>query len=205
MLPRGLTSLLDSGKKRDCSCWACPFWILVKTKRLQLLGLPLLLLLLHAAGGAAQGGAASLQTHPSPHRNTMLLKDGTTSKNMLPRGLTPLLDSGKNKAIAAAGPAAAAPAAAAAAGAATRGGAASLQNAPFATPKHHATEGRNDLQINRKNKFPGGRNLPSEILLEPPKTCCPGACGCSSKKPTGRHLFRNTAETAKHHLISCRK
>ena len=80
---------------------------------------------------------------------------------MLPRGLTSLLDSGKNKAIAAAGPAAAA-----AAGAATRGGAASLQNAPFATPKHHATEGRNDLQINRKNKFPGGRNVPSEILLE---------------------------------------
>ena len=115
---------------------------------------------------------------------------------MLPGGLTSLLDSGKNKEIAAAGPAAAAPAAAA--GAATRGGAASLQNAPFATPKHHATEGRNDLQINRKNKFPGGRNVPSEILLEiisypilssyrarilsypaillgPPKTCCPGA------------------------------
>ena len=40
------------------------------------------------------------------------------------------------------------------------------KNAPFATPKHHATEGRNDLQINRKNKFPGGRNVPSEILLE---------------------------------------
>ena len=90
----------------------------------------------------------------------MALKDGTTSKNMLPRGLTSLLDSGK-KEIAAAGPAAAA-----AAGAATRGGAASLQNAPFATPKHHATEGRNDLQINRKSKFPGGRNVPSEILLE---------------------------------------
>ena len=105
---------------------------------------------------------------------------------MLPRGLTSLLDSGKKKrlqlglllllllelVIAAAGPAgpAAAPAAAApaaaAAGAATRGDAASLQNAPFATPKHHATEGRNDLQINRKNKFPGGRNVPSEILLE---------------------------------------
>jgi hypothetical protein len=25
------------------------------------------------------------------------------------------------------------------------------------------------------------------------------------KKPTARHLFRNTPETAKHHLISCRK
>ena len=107
------------------------------------------------------------KTHPSPHRNTMLLKDGTTSKNMLPRGLTSLLDSGKKKrlqllgllllllelVIAAAGPAAAAPAApAAAAGGAAGAGAASLQNAPFATPKHHATEGRNDLQ---KHAAPG--------------------------------------------------
>ena len=75
----------------------------------------------------------------------MALKDGTTSKNMLSRGLTSLLDSGKNKAIAAAGPAAAAPAAAASGAAGA--GAASLQNAPFATPKHHATEGRNDLQL----------------------------------------------------------
>ena len=58
---------------------------------------------------------------------------------MLSRGLTSLLDSGKNKAIAAAGPAAAAAAAAAA-------GAAGFQNVPLATPKHHATEGRNDLQ-----------------------------------------------------------
>ena len=64
---------------------------------------------------------------------------------MLPGGLTSLLDSVKNKAIAAAGPAAAA-AAPAAAGGAAGGGAASLQNAPFATPKQHATEGRNDLQ-----------------------------------------------------------
>ena len=34
------------------------------------------------------------------------------------------------------------------------------------TAKHHGPEGRNDLQINRKNKFPGCRNVPSEILLE---------------------------------------
>ena len=34
------------------------------------------------------------------------------------------------------------------------------------TAKHHGPEGRNDLQINRKNKFPGGRNVPSEIRLE---------------------------------------
>ena len=39
-----------------------------------------------------------------------------------------------------------------AAGGAAQGGAASLQNAPFATPKHHATEGRNDLQ---KHAVPG--------------------------------------------------
>ena len=68
----------------------------------------------------------------------MLLKDETTSKNTLPRGLTSLLDSGKNKAIAAARTAAA--------------GAASPQNVPFATPKHHATEGRKDL---KKHAAPG--------------------------------------------------
>jgi len=49
---------------------------------------------------------------------------------MLLRGLTSLLDSGKNKASAAAGPAAAA-APAAAAGGAARAGAAGLQNAPL--------------------------------------------------------------------------
>ena len=74
MLSRGLTSLLDSGKNKAIA----------------------------AAGPAA--AALVLQaskTYPSPHRNTMALKDGTTSKNMLSRGLTSLLDSGKNKAIAA--------------------------------------------------------------------------------------------------------
>ena len=60
---------------------------------------------------------------------------------MLSRGLTSLLDSHKNKASLAAGPAAAAATAAAAAAAA-----AGFHNVPFATPKHHATEGRNDLQ-----------------------------------------------------------
>ena len=72
----------------------------------------------------------------------MLLKDGTTSKNMLPRGITSLLDSVKNKASAAGGPAAAA-----GGGGAAGAHAAGLQKAPLATPKHHATEGRNDLQI----------------------------------------------------------
>ena len=71
---------------------------------------------------------------------------------MLPRGLTSLLDSGKNKAIAAAGPAAAAPAAAAASGAA---GAAPMPSKQLhsevlvggcETAKHHGPEGRNDLQ-----------------------------------------------------------
>ena len=120
MLSRGLTSLLDSSKNKAIAA-AGPA----------------------AAAAAAAAAALVLQaskTYSSPHRNTMLLKDGTTSKNMLPRDLTSLLDSVKNKAIAAAGPAG--PAASGAA----RAGAASLQNAPFATPKHHATEGRNDLQ-----------------------------------------------------------
>ena len=122
MLSRGLTSLLDSGKNKAIAA-AGPA----------------------AAAAAAAAAALVLQaskTYPSPHRNTMLLRDGTTSKNMLPRDLTSLVDSVKNKAIAAAGPAGPA----AAASGAARAGAASLQNAPFATPKHHATEGRNDLQ-----------------------------------------------------------
>ena len=76
----------------------------------------------------------------------MALKDGTTSKNMLSRGLTSLLDSHKNKASLAAGPAAAAAAATAAA-------AAGFHNVPLATPKHHATEGRNNLQ---KHAAPSG-------------------------------------------------
>ena len=58
--------------------------------------------------------------------------------------LMSLLDLVKNKATAAAG----------------------FQNVPLATLKHHGPEGRNHLQINRKNKFPGGRNVPSEILLK---------------------------------------
>ena len=34
------------------------------------------------------------------------------------------------------------------------------------TAKHHGPKGRNDFYFNRKNKFPGGRNVSSEILLE---------------------------------------
>ena len=68
------------------------FWILFRTKRLQLLGLLLLLLLLLLLVVLLELMLQASKTHPSPHRNTMLLKDGTTSKNMLPRGLTSLLD-----------------------------------------------------------------------------------------------------------------
>ena len=75
---------------------------------MQLLGLLLLLLLLLLLVVLLELVLQASKTHPSPHRNTMLLKDGTTSKNMLPWGLTSLLDSDKNKASSAAGPAAAA-------------------------------------------------------------------------------------------------
>ena len=125
----------------------------------------LLLLLLHAAGGTAGGGAASLQNAPfatSKHH-------ATEGQNDLQKHAAPGLDvpSGfwKKKrlqllglllllelVIAAARPAGPAAAPAAAAGGAAGAGAASLQNAPFATPKHHATEGRNDLQ---KHAAPG--------------------------------------------------
>ena len=78
-------------------------------------------------------GASETVKHQGPEGRHDLQKH-------LPRGLTSLLDSGKNKASSAA------PAAAAAAAAAAAGGAASLQNASLATPKHPATERRNDLQ-----------------------------------------------------------
>ena len=67
-----------------------------------------------------------------------------TESNPIHPMLTCLLDLVNNKATAAAG----------------------FQNVPLATPKHHGPEGRNDLQINRKNKLSGGRNVPSEIVLE---------------------------------------
>ena len=69
MRPRGLTSLLDSGKNKE------------KTKRLQLLGLLLLLLLLLLVLLLKVVLQAS-KTHPLPHQNTMLLKDETTSKSI---------------------------------------------------------------------------------------------------------------------------
>ena len=241
------------------------------------------------------------KTHSSPHRNNMLLKDGTTSKNMLPRGLTSLLDSSKNKASSAAGPAgpagpaaavaaAAAPAAccgwycwrwcckppkrtlrhtetpcywrterppktccpgawrpfwilekkeiaaagpAAAAGAgdcswswwlqllglllllpllllllplhaasgAAGGGAASFQNAPFATLKHHATKGRNDLQKHvprgltslldsGKNKASSAAGPAGPAAAAAPAACCGWYCWrwcCKPPKRTLRH------------------
>ena len=98
----------------------------------------------NVSSGAAGAGAASLQNAPfatPKHHATEGRND--LQKTCCPEAWRPfwiLLDSVKNKAIAAAGPAAAA-----AAPAAARGDAASLQNVPLTTPKHHATEGRNDL------------------------------------------------------------
>ena len=69
---------------------------------------------------------------------------------MLSRGLTSLLDSGKNKAIAAAGPAAAPAAAASGAAGAAPMPSKQLHSEVLAggceTAKHHGHEGRNDLQ-----------------------------------------------------------
>ena len=141
MLPGGLTSLLDSSKNKAIAA-AGPA---------------------AAAPAAAAGGAAGAAPMPSKQlhsevrvggcetANTMVLKDGTTSKNMLSRGLTSLLDSGKNKAIAAAGPAAAAaPAAAGGAAGAAPMPSKQLHSQVLAggceTAKHHGPEGRNDLQ-----------------------------------------------------------
>ena len=100
----------------------------------------------HALKTAPQRSPSGrLRNSPSPHRNIMLLKDGTTSKNMLPQGLTSLLDPSGfwDDCSCWACCCCCSPAAA---GGAAGAGAASLQNAPFATPKHHANEGRNDLQ-----------------------------------------------------------
>ena len=95
-------------------------------------------------------GASETAKHQGPERRNDLQKqlprgltsllDSGKNKASAARGLTSLLDSGKNKATSTAGPAAAASTAAAAAGA----DAARLQNA-FATPER------------------------------PPKTCCPEA------------------------------
>ena len=121
MLSRGLMSLLDSGKNK-ASLAAGPaaaaaaaaaalakhaaprldvpsgsFWILLKTKRLQLLVLLLLLLLLLLLVVLLELILQASKT--------------TTSKKILPRGLSSLRDSCENKASSAAGPAAAAAAA----------------------------------------------------------------------------------------------
>ena len=97
------------------------------------------------------------KTHPSPHRNTMLLKDGTTSKNMCPGAWRPFWILVKTKRVQLLGLLGLLGLLLLllllhAAGGTAGGGAASLQNAPFATPKHHATEGQNDLQ---KHAAPG--------------------------------------------------
>ena len=88
---------------------------------------------------------------------------------------------------------------------------------PLETAKHHLISRRKWREIIRNNKVPGGRNVPSEILLES-YSLMTSAVFCyadaapavpwtslQGKKPTARHFFRNPLETAKHHLISCRK
>ena len=75
---------------------------------------------------------------------------------------------------------AAGPAAPAAAAAAAAAGAASLQNAPFATPKHHATEGRNNLQNMRPrgltSLLDSGKN--KAIAAAGPAAAAPCCCWC---------------------------
>ena len=108
-------------------------------------------------------GASETAKHQGPEGRNDLQKH-------LPRGLTSLLDSGKNKASSAAGPAG--PAAAAAAAAAA-GGAASLQNTSLATPKHPATERRNDLQKHAAPRL----DVPSG-----PSTAGPAAAGANAAR-----------------------
>ena len=90
---------------------------------------------------------------------------------------------------------------------------------PLETAKHHLISCRKWREIIRNNKVPGGRNVPSEILLESYSLmtsalfCYADAAAAPAvpwtslqgKKPTARHFFRKPLETAKHHLISCRK
>ena len=150
--PRGLTSLL----------------ILVKTQRVQLLGLLgllgllLLLLPLHAASGAAGGGAASFQNAPFATPKHHATEGRNDLQKHVPRGLTSLLDSGKNKASSAAGPAGPAGPAAAAAAAAAPAACCGWYcwrwccKPPKRTLRHTET--------------------PCYWRTErPPKTCCPGA------------------------------
>ena len=130
----------------------------------------------------------------------MALKDGTTSKNMLSRGLTSLLDSHKNKASLAAGPAAAAAATAAAAAAAAAG----FHNVPLATPKHHATEGRNNLQKHAAPRL----DVPSGsfwILLDSAIAAAgPAAAAAAGAAGAGAGLQNTPFATPKHHATEGR-
>ena len=89
---------------------------------------------------------------------------------------------------------------------------------PLETAKHHLISCRKWREIIRNNKVPRGRNVPSEILLESYSLTSAVFCyadaatapavpwtSLQGKTPTARHFFRNPLETAKHHLISCRK
>ena len=141
----------------------------------------------------------------------MALKDGTTSKNMLSRGLTSLVDSHKNKASLAAGPAAAAAATAAAAAAA------GFHNVPLATPKHHANEGRNNIQKHAAPRLdvPSGSFwilLDSAIAAAGPaaaaaaaKNKASSAAGPAAAAGAGAASLQNTPfATPKHHATEGR-
>ena len=91
---------------------------------------------------------------------------------------------------------------------------------PLETAKHHPISRQKWRKISCNNTLLGGRNVPSEILLEIQFCCCwwlllllvllllrlllPSTI-VESKKATARHAFWNPLETAKHHLISWQK
>ena len=114
----------------------------------------------------------------------------------------PAAAAAKNKASSAAGPAAAAGAAGA--------GAASLQNAPFATPKHHATEGRNHLQgtEGRKRRLASRLHcltLPSEPARNQLQTAAPMPSKQLHSEVLAGEGLVGDSETAKHHGTKGRK
>ena len=67
-----------------------------------------------------------------------------------------------------------------------------LRTCASATPKQQGPEGRKDLQSNVKNKFPGGRNVPSEILN--PQNSSP-----MPSKQLHNEVLAGGSETGKHH------
>ena len=113
VLRRGLTSLLDPVEDKASSAAkpsggtdagaAGPGTVLVLVLLLLLSVLVLVLVLLLQLL-LLQLLLQVSKTHPSPQQNTMLVKDGNVYKNVLRRGLTPLLNPVENKANSAAKP-----------------------------------------------------------------------------------------------------